>query len=154
MADYSFRDAAERAAANIEAPKPLPAGMWRFAVRGGSLKEITGRGDKAPIWEASYPLKVIAPVENVSEDELEAYGDYSEANNCFYSIPGWRKDDEWKVVRFHTETLQQEVDGLSLAELPQSADGYEFVAEVSHRFYGDDNSDVAADIKNATRIEF
>ncbi len=152
--EYSFRDAAERAAKEVTPPKPLPSGMWRFGIRGGSFKEISGRGDKAPVAEASYALTVMEPLEGVNDVELEAFGDYSEANNVFYSIPIWRRDDEWKVVKFHSEILVQEIDGLSIGELPGSGDGYEFVAEVSHRFYGEDNTDIALDVKNATRIEF
>jgi len=154
MADYSFRDAAERAASVVEAPKPLPSGMWRFKIRGGKFKEITGRGDKAPVWEASYPLTAMEPIENVNEQELEMYGDYSDATNIFYSIPGWRKDDEWNVVRFHSETLQQEIDGLSLEDLPSSANGFEFCAEVSTEYVGEDHDRPVTRIKNATRIEF
>ena len=152
MSEYSFKEAAERAAANVEAPKPFPAGLWRFRINGGKAKEITGAGDKAPVWKALYPCTPIEPIENVSDDELQVYGDYTEAT-VYHEIPVFRKDDEWKIKRFHAEILgQTDMDGVSITGLPETGRGHEFVGEVFHD-YVEGREDPLTKIKNVVAVE-
>ncbi len=148
--EYSIRDAAERAASEVEAPKPLPSGMWRFNIRHGGTKEVVSDNPKAPIWKANYALTPLEPLEGVNPDELETFGDYSEVNNIFHESPVWRRDDEWNIVKLHTEILGQEVDGLSVTDLPESGAGYELVLEVYTDVYEGGES---AKTRNPVRVE-
>src|ERR1700757_2078496 len=65
-----FESVLDRTSSDIEAPKPIPVGTYHVMVQ-GQYREDKSTKKQTPFVE--FTLKVIAPMEDVDDDALEAF---------------------------------------------------------------------------------
>lgn len=127
-----FADILERSVDEIEEPRAIPMGTWRFSVISGKLMKGKNVESGGPVADALFTVKPVEALDDVNEVELEAFGDQLDGSRAYRKIGIWDRRNEWDVVRF-LNTLGYEFEqGDTLGESITKAKGYEFVAYVKH----------------------
>lgn len=152
MSDLDYKDVLDRPVDDIEPRKAPPMGTWRLQVISG--KAGPGKGDNGPAAEFRFMSRLILPTDDVSEVELEEFGDGIEGARVSYRVPIFEKGDEWNVVRFLADVLGVEKEpGEKLGAYAARAKGYEFNGYLKHRDNPNDPENPFVDVTAPTAID-
>jgi hypothetical protein len=122
----SFSSILDRQASEIEAPKPFPAGSYTCVVKGlPRFDKSTKKGTDF----VEFTLQPVQALEDVSEDDLEAFGPIGEKTLrvTFYIT-------EYSVYRLKNflDALGLDPTGRSLNQLINDSPGQSVIAHVTH----------------------
>lgn len=156
----NFLDVLNTRAGDIEKPKPLPIGTYRWKVTKTHKELDQGKGEWKVISIPIAPFAVHEASNDVNEDDLAAFGSLNAAANdirfMFPTDPAKVADLErtaYSLKRFLLDVLRVDGDDDStIKELLAKAPGCEFVAQAHHRHDAEKDA-TYVDVKNYVAIE-
>jgi len=146
-----FSDILDRSVDEIEEPKALPMGTWRFSITNGKIKPNNREG--GPVGEALFMCKPLEAMDDVSEVELEVLGDQLDSTTAFHKIAIWERRDEWNIIRFLKLVGHELEEGDKLGDSVAKAKGYEFTAYVMHKPNPNDEDNPYVNLTDIKAVE-
>jgi hypothetical protein len=138
----SFQSLLDTPAGTVEAPKPLPPGLYTFTV---TAKEL-GESSKSKTPQVTFMCKPVS-ADAVDDDELEAFGGIEAAMQktsrvTYYITP----DALYRLTEFCSNYLGID-SSLTVGEQIDNAVGCSFVGSITQRLDPNDSSKVYTDLK-------
>lgn len=151
--DFQFDDILAGSFSEVEKPKTPPIGTWELEVISGKLKK--GKGENGPAGKAVFACRLIKPMSDVSDAELEVFGDGAiETARVYHDIPLFERRDKWNVTRFLTQVLGADLADLAPEDEVKAAKGHHFSAFLKHRLNEQDPDTPYVDVGDVRAVEF
>lgn len=132
-----------------EKPKPLPAGTYRFLVKGHEFDE--SRQKKTPY--VRFNVQPLAPESDVDPTVFDEFGGLGKLGGKLLRAEYYLTDDAmYRLREFLEDALSLSCEGRSFGEVIPEAVGREFLGTVAHST-SQDGKDIYANIVATARAE-
>lgn len=146
MATPNFGALLDKPSAEIERPKPLPAGTYTCVVKGLPRYDKSAKKQTEFV---EFTLQPLAAGEDVDQDDLTAMGGF--ANKTIRNTYYITEDALWRLKKFLADLGIEEEDK-SLRQMIEEAPGRQVAVFMKHTA-SDDGESVFANVASTAKVE-
>ena len=155
---FDFSKALETKTTDFEPPKNLPQGTYTFTVAKPYEERTVGENDRYTV--ISFPVKPVAPHEDVDADDLREFGDLSNAYLRVEFLFDSEDENAQKAAMQRLLTflgkhlgIEGVEEGASLKQVLAEVVNRQFIGVVEWRPRNDDPERVNVNIKRTAPVE-